>query len=117
MCDALPSKRLTAHELVLSHCRDGVADGRYQEEHSCRDQAGRMADQTKPLDQTHNSIYGSAHNRGGEFADEVVEFAAGRAYAEEERYFDEEDYEGACSRCLCISLMPVVWGMRRRTGK
>lgn len=103
--NALSTEGLTAHELILPQCRDCIAGRRYKEKYSRRDQTGWANDQTKPLNQAHNTINGGAHNRGGEFADEVVEFAAGRAYAEEEGYFDEEDYEGACSRCIFVSLL------------
>jgi hypothetical protein len=53
-----------------------------------------MNNETKPLHNAHNQIDGSARIRGAEFTDEVVEFATRGADAEEERDFDEENYEG-----------------------
>jgi hypothetical protein len=54
-----------------------------------------MTDKTEPLNNAHNQVDSSTSIRGREFPDEVVELAACWADAEEEGYFDEEDYEGA----------------------
>jgi len=47
------------------------------------------------LHNAHDEVDGGTRIRGAEFADEVVEFAACGADAEEEGNFDEENYEGA----------------------
>lgn len=73
-----------------------------------------MTNETEPLNDAHSEVDDGARNRSAEFADELVEFAACWAYAEEEGYFDEEDYERACT-VVSISLM-CLRGRREMKG-
>lgn len=52
-----------------------------------------MYNKTEPLHNAHDEVNRSAGIICAEFADEVVEFSACWADAEEEGYFNEEDYE------------------------
>ena len=52
-----------------------------------------MHDDTEPLYQTHDTVYRRTHVICSKPSDEVIESAGGRAYAEEERYFDENDHK------------------------
>jgi hypothetical protein len=58
------------------------------------------------LNDTHDKVNGGTGVGCAEFTDKVVELARGRADAEEEGNFDEEDYEGAgtvCPLLVCVS--------------
>ena len=92
--NALPAQRLTRRKLLLLKPRERIESRSDQQHDRSRDQARRVADQGKPLDQAHNAIDGGAHVIRLEAADEAVEGFGGRAYAQEERDFDEDEDEG-----------------------
>lgn len=68
-----------------------VAESGDQEEDGGGNQAGGSSDETDPLDGTEADVHGGAHPVGCDSADEFIEPARGRADAEKEGHFDEED--------------------------
>jgi len=93
--DSSTAERFTAHELILPQSSNGVEATGEEQDHRGSDERGRMYGDADELDDGHDAVDGGAHVICAELADEVVELARGRADAEEERHFDEEDYEGA----------------------
>jgi hypothetical protein len=67
------------------------------EEHRCHDQTSGLRPDADPLYSAHYEVYGGAHVVGAEFTDKRIELGRRGADAEEERYFDEDDDEGAHS--------------------
>lgn len=93
LCDALSAQGLAADKGLTLDTGQEVADGRQEQEHSGRDQARLRADTADELDDGHDAIGGGAHVVGGDLANEVVELSRGRADAQQERDFDEQDQE------------------------
>lgn len=91
--NTLATKRLTSGEFLLLEPSQRVESGRNEQHDSGSDQARRVADQREPLDHAHSRVDSGAHVVCFEAADEAVEGFRGRADAQEERDFDEDEDE------------------------
>lgn len=97
LSDTLPTQCLATLERLALESSQGIKNGSNQEEDSCDNQASCLGPDADPLYSAHDEVDGGAHVVGAEFADEGVELRGGRADAEEERDFDEDDNKGAYS--------------------
>jgi len=95
--NALPTKRLAAHKLLMLQARKRIERRSQQQKHSHRNQPTRIYEKREPLREAHDKVYTSAHVVCCEAADEAVKAGRGRADAQEEWDFDEEDDEGGNS--------------------
>lgn len=93
--DTMTTQCLTADKRLALDTRKGIADGRQQQEHGRCDQLrGRGRNAAHELDDGHDKVGGSARIVGRDSADKGVELAGGRADAQEEGDFDEENQQG-----------------------
>lgn len=89
----MAAQSLTRRELLLLQASKRIeCRGNQQHDSGC-DQTCRVADEREPLDYAHCGVDGGAHVVGFEAADEGVEFLGGRADAQEEGDFDEDEDE------------------------
>jgi hypothetical protein len=95
LCNALSTKRLAALELLALETSKRIEDCSKHQEDGCDNQACGHGPDADPLYGAHHKVDGSAHVVGAKLADEFVEFRRGWADAEEKRYFNEYDDEGA----------------------
>lgn len=98
--DTLAAQSLTRRKLLLFQTSKRIECRGNQQHNSGCDQTCRVADERKPLDYAHCGVDGGAHVVGFEAADEGVEFLGGRADAQEEGDFDEDEDEAG----------DAVWG-------
>lgn len=92
--DTVTAQGLAANEcLSLDACK-AVADRRKKQENSRGDERRAPVDTAHELDDGHDKIGGGTHVVCRNSADEGVELAGGRADAQQERDFDEQDQEG-----------------------
>lgn len=92
--NACASQSLAADELLALETGKRVEDSGDEEEDGGSDQTGGSTDETSPLNCAKADVHGGAHPVGRDFANELIELAGGRADAEKEGHFDEEDDRG-----------------------
>ena len=92
--NALPAQRLTRRKLLLLQPRERIKRRGDQQYDRGRDQARRVPDDGEELDDAHDEVDGGAHVVCLEASDEGVEVLRGRADAQQERDFDEDEDEG-----------------------
>jgi hypothetical protein len=95
--NALAAERLGADEILALDGSQEVADASEREEHASRDQARAAEDDAEELHDGKDGIGGGAHVVGRDPADGGVELGRGRADAQQEGNFDEDDDEGGGS--------------------
>lgn len=92
------TKRLASHKRLALDRRQDVAETRDRQEDAGDNEGRGAADAGQEDDDSHDAVGGGAHVVGRDLADGVVEGRRGRADAEKERHFDEEDHEGEAPR-------------------
>lgn len=101
--DTCSTQCLASHKRLALERRQSVADTRERKE-DAGDKEGRGAiDAGQEDDDGHDAVSGGARVVGRDLADEVVEGGRGRADAEEERDFDEENHKGEAPVCVCVT--------------
>lgn len=110
LCHTLATEGLAALELLALDACERIEYRGEQEEDGGNDQASSLWPDADPLYGAHDEVYGGAHVVGAELADEGVELGRRRADAEEERYLDEDDDEGAHS---VAALATFCWRKQR----
>lgn len=118
--NTLASQCLAANEPLPLETSDGVAYSSDQQEHGSSKQARAVTrDQTQPLYHAHYEVDGGAHVICGKAAYELIELFGGRTYAKEERYFDEQEDEGACSVVMLSALLFIAadYWTQKRAGR
>ncbi|KAL3962548.1 hypothetical protein ACCO45_004071 [Purpureocillium lilacinum] len=95
--DTLAAERLAADKGLALDAGQQVADGGEREEDTRGDEGAAAEGDADEHDGAHDAVGGRAHVVGRDLADELVKLGRGRADAEEQRHFDEEDQEGECA--------------------
>lgn len=90
----LSTQRLTALKRLSLKSRQRIENRRNQQKNRRSDQTRRVSNQAQPLNQAHDSVDRRAHVVRLEASDEGVEGRGGRADAQEEGDFDEDEDEG-----------------------
>lgn len=95
------TKRLAAHKVLALERRQAVAETGKRQKDTRDDERSGAINVGQENDRSHDAVGGGAHVVCRDLADGLVERGRGRADAQEERDFDEEDHEGEA---------PVGWG-------
>lgn len=115
--DALATEGLGVDEVLATNASKEVAETGEGEEDTGGDQRRNGDEGAEELHDGHDNVGTSAHVVGGDLANEPVELGRGRADAEKQRDFNEEDDQGGCAAqgLLSARTRRVITRRRGRT--